>query len=141
MRRTNGTATACFVQHSLTLTIMSSERPSKEGSTRDKIAQSFRKLSCLWHLAVSLPMNMNSSPDNNITKTDPGYLFQSYMMHNLTKLSIIPRTDWSANTTQEYRSILQTRIETSMTPRLHMLFPSLSVGGKGEPLSPHEITA
>ena len=90
---------------------MSSERPSKEGSTRDKIARSFGKLSRLLRPAVSLSMNMNSGPDKYIAETDAGYVFQS-CMHNVTKLLVIGRTDRST----EYRSILQT--ETSTTPRL-----------------------
>ena len=108
---------------------MSSGRPSKEGSIRDKIARSLGKLSRLWRPAVSSPTNMKSSPDNYIAKTDAGYVFQSYMMYNITKLLIIARTGRSANTTQEYRSISRTNIETFMTPRLPTPFPSLSVGG------------
>ena len=58
---------------------MSSERPSKEASTRDKIAQSFGELSHLLRPAVSSPMNMNSSPDNCIAKSDAGYVFKSIL--------------------------------------------------------------
>ena len=107
---------------------MSSERPSKGDSTRDKITRSFGKLSRLWRPAVSSPMNMNSVPDNYIAKTDAGYVFQSCMC-NVTKLLVIGRTHRSANTTQEYRSALQTSLETFTTPRAPTPFPSLSVGG------------
>ena len=88
---------------------MSSERPS---STKDKIARSFGKLSRLWRPEVSSPMNMDSSPDSYIAKTDAGYVFQP-CMYNVTKLLVIgSRTDRSA----KYRSTLQTRIETFTTP-------------------------
>ena len=89
---------------------MSSERPS---SNRDKIARSFGKLSRLWRPEVSSPINMDSSPDSYIAKTDTGYLFQSCMVQWLV---IGSRTDRSA----KYRSTLQTSIETFITLGLPM---------------------
>ena len=87
-------------------TIMSSERPS---STKDKIARSFGKLSRLWRPEVSSPMNMDSSPDSYIAKTDTGYVFQSCMYDITELLGIGSRTDRSAKT-------LQASIETFTTP-------------------------
>ena len=107
---------------------MSSERPSKEDSTRDKITRSFEKLSRLWRPPVSSPMNVNSVPDNYIAETDAWYVFHSCIC-NVIKLLVIGRTHRSANIAQEYRSTLQTSIETIATPRPHMPFPPLSVGG------------
>ena len=55
---------------------MSNESPSKGGGTKDKITRSIGKISRLLRPAVSSSTNLNSSPDDDIAKTDAGYVFQ-----------------------------------------------------------------
>lgn len=59
---------------SWTWTIMPSERPAK-GRIIDKVARSFGKLSNFWPPPVSSSMNMDSSSNNYITKTDAGCVY------------------------------------------------------------------